>query len=215
MGIWPAGVSVGVTGPLEWTGGACRVRLQSGGLALLTAEEARAVAAELVRRAEGVEGGAGAGKGSSLYGLQPDERSLIEAVLAYREVHPSSIRGPATKFVGSSRPPTERHLLPCRAVVKRFGGVLKPCVGQEPTDVIKASHPYVDLIDRRRLRSRRLGEASTLQRLHSCRENTRAFGIRPFGKRWFWFIIDNTESAVRVDRNPTGEASTDAKGGES
>lgn len=49
----------------------------------------------------------------------------------------------------------------------------------------------------------------------SCRENTRAFGIRPFGKRWFWFIIDNTESAVRVDRNPTGEASTDAKGGES
>ena len=87
MGIWPAGVSVGVTGPLEWTGGACRVRLQSGGLALLTAEEARAVAAELVRRAEGVEGGAGAGKGSSLYGLQPDERSLIEAVLAYREVH--------------------------------------------------------------------------------------------------------------------------------
>ena len=86
MGIWPAGVSVGCMGPAFVGGPPSRIQLQSGGLALLTAEEARAVAAELVRRAEGVEAGS-PGAGSSLYGLQPEERSLIEAVLAYREAH--------------------------------------------------------------------------------------------------------------------------------
>ena len=56
MAIWPAGVSVGATGPTHSVPN--RVMLTSGSLELLTAEEARAVAAELVRRAEDLEASA-------------------------------------------------------------------------------------------------------------------------------------------------------------
>lgn len=39
--------------------------------------------------------------------------------------------------------------------------------------------------------------------------NFQTWGIRPFGKRWFWFTIDDSDTARRVEDKPFHHICTD------